>query len=168
VVRQVDIQEWLYRPGLPAGIPAASSRLYDDVKSRLAAYEQGILPAAADVQGWLYLQKTIFFASLPREIPLRDCRYFEELFGLQNVRPMFYLVEFYRVCIHSGYREALPGIERLVRRDGRTGMLKYLFRYMLEKDWTRDLVRPMFESARGHYHPITAAVLDALLAQAGV
>ena len=165
---KVDIQEWLYRPGLPAGIPPASSRLYEDVKARLAAYERGILPTGEDVQGWRFLQKTIFFDSLPERIPPKDCQYFEELFGLGESLPTLFLMKFYRVCIRSDYREALPGIERLVLREGRVAILKPLFRCMLENEWTRDLARPMFESARERYHPITATVLDALLIQAGV
>ena len=64
--------------------------------------------------------------------------------------------------------KALPGIERMVLREGRAAILKPLFRCMLENEWTRDLVRPMFETARERYHPITVAVVDALLTEAGV
>lgn len=167
-LEQVDIQEWLYKPGFPKDIPVVMSKFYDDVKGRASAYEQGILPVRDDIQNWHYMQKGFFLELLPKKISVEHCRYFESLFEFQQSRNAVLLMLFYRLCIRSGYEEIMPSIERFVARVGRHAWLTPLFQCMLENDWTRNLARPMFESVRERHHPITAAVIDNLLIQAGV
>jgi aminopeptidase N len=164
----VDVNAWVYQPGLPAQLPAITSPLYDDLKALIAAVEQGVLPTKDDTRGWHPILIQTFLHLLPDKIAPDDCLYFEELFHLGQSRDARLLFLFFRLCIRSEYKDALPGIERFVARVGRQEYITRLFRTMAENEWTRNLARPMFESVRGRYHPITAGVVDSLLTKAGL
>lgn len=165
---KVDVQAWVYQPGLPAELPAISSRLYDDLKARSAAYEWGVRPGKDDIRDWHPILIQTFLNLLPGKISSDDCRYFEELFELGQSRDARLLFLFLRLCIRSEYTDALPGIERFVATVGRQEYITRLFHTMVDNEWTEGLARPMFERVRGRYHPITATVVDSLLTKAGV
>ena len=167
-VEKVDIETWIYQPGLPADCPVFTSKLYDDLMARIAAYAGGVLPAREEARNWHYVQKRMFLRLLPAKIPVEDCRKLEEIFGIEPGGNLRVVYEFYRLAIRSGYKEALPGIEEWVGRVGRHAFLTPLFRGMTETDWTRRLARPMFESVRPRHHPITVAAVEDVLKGAGV
>ena len=167
-IEKVDVQAWVHHPGLPADLPAISSPLYDDLKARIAAYQRGVLPAKGATRDWHPILIQTFLNLLPSKIAPDDCHYFEQLFGLDQSRDARLLFLFYRLCIRSEYKDALPGIERFVAKVGRQEYITRLFRAMVENEWTKGLARPMFERVRGRYHPITANVVDSLLTKAGV
>lgn len=167
-LEQVDIQAWVHHPGLPAELPAISSRLYDDLKARIAAYQRGVLPAKGDTRDWHPILIQTFLTLLPGKIAPDDCHYFEALFELGQSRDARLLFPFFRLCIRSECKDALPGIERFVTKVGRQEYITRLFRTMVENEWTKGLARPMFERVRDRYHPITASVVDSLLTKAGV
>jgi len=166
---RVNLHAWIYEPGMPVDIPAITSTLYEDVQRRGADYTRtGVLPDRDDVRGWHYLQKRMFLRLLPRTIPADHCGKIAALFGFEPDGNIRLLYEFYRTCIRSGYRDALPGIEHFVEKVGRHAFLVPVIRTMTETEWTRDLVRPMFERYRHRHHPITVAAVDGVLAQAGL
>jgi hypothetical protein len=162
----VDLDEWIYKPGLPADYPVFTSTLYEDLKARTAAYEQGgVLPRRDEVQDWHYLQRRLFLRMLPPKIPAEHCRQLEANFNFKpgdNIRLLF---EFYRICVRSGYREVLPGIERYVERVGRHAFLAPLIQSMAETPWSKDLARPVFERVRRLHHPITVANVESVPAK---
>jgi hypothetical protein len=135
----------------------------------VAAYKRdGVLPAKEDVRGWHYMQTRMFLRLMPTRIPTEDCRILQALFNLKpdgNIRLLF---EFYRICIRSGYMEVLPGIERYVEKVGRHAFLVPVIRCMAETEWTKQMVRPLFDRVRSRHHPITVANVERVLDEAGV
>jgi aminopeptidase N len=164
----VDVSQWLYQPGMPAGIPEIKSRLYDDVKAKADGYKMGIVPRREEVQGWHPLQKSIYFTMLPKEVSAKDCATLKDAFELRDSPPTPFLLEYYRLCIRSGYREALPEIQRFLGQVGRNAWLTYIYRAMLENEWTKPEARRIFEQVKARYHPITVTVVEGLLSKAGV
>jgi hypothetical protein len=162
----VDIREWLYGTGLPSNLPEVKSILYDRVKESIAAYHDGALPRTEEVSGWHPLQMGIFIRLLPERIPSEHCRYLGGLFQMAGSRNKNLLFEYCRLCVRSEYRAILPEIESFVAEVGNLYMLTRLFRCLVGIQWTRDAARPMFERARDRYHPITAAAIEKILAEA--
>ena len=77
-------------------------------------------------------------------------------------------IAFYLISVNSGYKDVLPGIERMVGSDGRAVTLAMIFRTMVKEDWTRDEARPMFERHREKHHPTTVASIERILKEAGL
>ena len=134
----------------------------------MAEFTSGRLPRPGELAGWSPYQKGLYLKSLGEVITPQACRAVELGLGLEATRDSILLYEFYRLAIRSGYREALPGMERFAATVGRQYYLARFFRCLAENEWSRELARPLFERVRGGHHPVTASVVDHMLTQAGV
>jgi leukotriene-A4 hydrolase len=166
--REVDIGAWVYQPGYPEDAPVPQSALYDAVEDAYAAYKQGVRPQKASVESWHRDQVFLFLNKLKPEIPVEDCRYFEDLFDLKHRDDAGLQSAFYEVAIPSGYQEIRPGLEDLVEHIGRLLYLMPVFRAMSAAEWTRPFARSLFETYRARHHPITSAAIDRVLTKAGL
>jgi len=166
--QSVDLDAWLYEPGLTASIPELRSSLYDEVQRWIMEYGHGRLPPAAVVPGWHPAQTTLYFRLLPARIPVDDCRLLEDLFELRTTRHTVPLFEFLRLAIRSGYAQVWPTVERFAETVGNEYQLKRVFRCLADNDWSRPLARSLFERVRHRHHPITVGIVDQVLSDAGV
>ena len=72
------------------------------------------------------------------------------------------------ICINSGYQEILPRVEQFMGKIGRMLYVLPIVRAMIETDWSRDKVRPLFEQVRDRHHQITVNAIEGLLKKAGL
>jgi leukotriene-A4 hydrolase len=105
---------------------------------------------------------------LPKEIPIEDCRYFENLFDFKESSRYASLYDFYSLCVRSGYREVMPKVEHFLETVGVSSRLVKVYRALAETDWAKTLARQFFDRFRGGYHPITQANIERALSEAGV
>ena len=170
VFEKVDVETWIYKPGMPDPDTwhRPQSHLYDEVRQALDNYEQGIRPTREQVQGWHRGQIFSFLQGLPHKIPAEDCPYFEELLELEKRNDAGYYSFFYTICVVSGYQAALPRIEQFLGEIGRMLFILRIFRAMIEMEWSRDVARPLFERVRGRHHQITVHAMEGLLERAGL
>jgi leukotriene-A4 hydrolase len=168
VFEKVDVQTWVYKPGMPETWHRPQSHLFDQVEQALADLKQGELPTKEQVKGWHRYQILSFLQGLPGQVSIEDCETLEDVLELEKRNDDYFLSYFYATCILSGYREILPRVERFVERIGRMLYILPILRAMTEADWSRGLARPLFESVRVHQHPVTAAAVESLLKKAGL
>ncbi len=168
VFEKVDTQKWVYEPGLTEDRHRPQSALYDEVQAVLAAYRQGTRPTQGQVGGWQRYQILSFLQALPKQIPVEDCQYFEEILELEKKNDAGYYMYFYDTCIRSGYRKILPRIEQFTAGIGRMLYTLPIFRAMIATDWARGHARRIFEGVRERHHAITIHVIDQLLSEAGL
>jgi aminopeptidase N len=165
---QVDLERWLYQPGLPARLPELSSCLYDEVSRAATAYPEHGLPPAAILSGWHPSQTMLFLRLLPPSIPLPDCETLDAAMAFATTRHTNPLFEFLRLAVRSGYAQVMPTVERFVETVGNEYQLRRVFRCLAETDWSRAAARPLFERVRHRHHPITATLVDRTLTELGV
>jgi len=168
VFEKVDVEKWVYEPGLPEDRNRPCSALYDDVQAVLAAYKAGTRPVREQVADWHRYQILSFLLALPKQIPVEDCKYLEQAFDLKSRNDANHYMYFYAICIASGYQEILPRVEEYTRRNGRLLYIKPIFRALIASDWARPHARRMLESVREHHHQITVHVINDLLEEAGL
>jgi leukotriene-A4 hydrolase len=166
--RQVDLDDWLYQPGLPSDAPAFDSPLVDAVSARLFDYQEGRLPRRGDVASWVTSQTYLFLQYLPRQIPVEHCRALEEAFALDRTRVPNFLSNFFEIAIRSGYREVLPRAEELVATVGRGVIIVPVFQAIAQTAWSRSIARPLFERVRTRHHPIAVSNLAQVLEKEGL
>ena len=168
VFERVNVQAWVYEPGLPQEWHGPKSYLYDEVQQVLNNYLQGTLPIKEQTQEWHRYQILSFLQGLPKKIPVEDCQYLEDILELEKRNDAGYYSFFYPTCIRSGYQEILPRVETFMDRVGRMLYILPIVRALLEADWSRAEVRPLFESVRDRHHQITIHTIEGLLREAGL
>ena len=170
VFENVDVHKWIYEKGMLEAETwhRPKSHLYDEVQFALDRYEQGLKPAREQIQNWHRYQLLSFLQALPHKMPVEDCKYFDGILDLEEKNDIAFFSYFYVIAIESGYKEILPRAEQFVGRIGRMLYVLPIVRAMIETDWTREQVRPLFERVRDRHHQITVRAMEGLLKQAGL
>lgn len=168
VFEQIDVQKWIYEPGLTEKRHRPQSALYDEVQEVLIAYKKGIPPTREQVEDWQRYQILSFLQALPKRIPVEDCKYFEDVLGLESKNDAAHYSYFYATCINSGYQEILPQVEAYLGRNGRMLYVLPIFRAMIASDWAKARARPTLEQIQKRQHAITIHVIAKLLEKAGL
>ncbi|MFT3892367.1 MAG: M1 family metallopeptidase [Anaerolineales bacterium] len=168
VFEKVDVHKWVYESGLPERKNRPQSPLFDDVQKVLSEYEQGKRPTKEQVAGWHRYQVLSFLNNLPKNIPVDDCKYFDEILGLEKANDGAFFSPFYTICVTSGYQDVMPQIEKFMGSVGRMLYVLPIFRAMIETEWSKGLVRPLFERVKDRHHPITIKAIEAGLVKAGL
>ena len=168
VFEKVNVHKWIYGPALPEKWHRPKSHLYDEVQKALNDYEKGIKPTKEQIQNWHRYQVLSFLQGLPRKISVEDCQYFDDILELEKRNDVAFFSFFYVICIMSGYEAILPRIEQFMGKIGRMLYVLPIVRAMIETDWARDKVRPLFEQVRDRHHQITVNAMEGLLKKAGL
>jgi len=168
VFGKVNIHQWIYETGLPAEWHRPKSRLFDEVQKVLNDYRQGIKPTKEQVQDWHRYQFMSFLQGLPKKISVEDCQYFDDILELEKRNDVAFFSFFYVICVASGYQASLPRIEQFMGKIGRMLYVRPIVRAMIETDWSRGYIRPLFERVRGRHHQITVNAVEGLLKKAGL
>lgn len=168
VFEKLNVQEWVYDPGMPGSWNKPQSHLYDEIVNILDEYKKGRRPAKEQVKNWGHYQTLSFLQGLPRVISVEDCKYFESVLELEKANDAAFLSNYYAICISSGYQEVMPRVEKFL---GRVGRMYYIFpvvRALIETDWSKDAVRPLFERVKGKHHQITIKATEGMFKKAGL
>jgi leukotriene-A4 hydrolase len=168
VFEKVDVHTWIYETGMPDKRHPHTSHLYDEVQQALDQYEKGIKPTREQMQGWHRYQVLSFLQGLPHKIPVEDCEYFDEVLELQKRNDVAIFSYFYVIAVASGYEAILPRVEQFMGKIGRMLYVLPIVRAMIETDWSRPHVRPLFERVRDSHHQITVHAMEGLLRNANL
>ena len=168
VFEKVDVYKWIYETGLPEVWHRHQSHLYDEVQQALDRYEQGIKPTREQIQNWHRYQILSFLQGLPRRISIEDCQYFDDILELEKRNDVAFFSYFYVIAIASGYEVILSRVEQFMGKIGRMLYVLPIVRVMIDTDWSREHIRPLFERVRDRHHQITVHAMERLLRNAGL
>lgn len=169
VFSKVDVNQWVYQPGMPKGWRKPQSKLYDEVQAALNAYQKdGTLPTPAQVEHWHGVQVKSFLQGLPATVPAADCPRIEEALDLRKRNDAAHYSFFYSLCIASGYEAILPRVEAYAEKIGRMLYIMPIFRALAAAEWSRPHTRSLFERIKSRHHLITAGGIERVLSAAGL
>jgi hypothetical protein len=168
VFEKVDVHKWIYETGLPEMWHRPQSHLYDEVQQALDRYEQGSKPTRDQIQDWHRYQILSLLQGLPRKISVEDCQYFDEILELEKRNDVAFFSYFYVIAIASGYEAILPRVEQFMGKIGRMLYVLPIVRVMIDTDWARGHIRPLFERVRDRHHQITVNAMEGLLKRANL
>jgi hypothetical protein len=138
------------------------------VEKALVDLEQGRLPTKEQVKDWHRYQMLSFLQGLPKTLSVENCKKLEDILELEKRNDDYFYAYYYAVCIASGYQEIMPRVEKFFEKIGRMLYLMPVGRALMETEWSRGLIRPLFERVRERHHPVTVATMDMLLKKAGL
>lgn len=168
VFEKVDVNNWIYKPGMPGTWHRPHSHLFDEVENALSDLQQGKLPTKEQVQDWHRYQILSFLQGLPKTLSVEQCEQLEDIFELKKRNDDHFFSYFYAISIASGDGKIMPRVENFFEKIGRMLYLMPIARALLETEWSRSQVRPLFEKVRERHHPVTVATMERLLKKAGL
>ena len=164
--QRVQVDAWVYGPGLPANAPRATSVLLDRAAAQLQRFATGAKASALETQGFTTQQWQAFLRGLPNPTSAARFAELDEGFALSSRGNSEVLFAWLDQCVKQKYAPALAAggaLERFLTSQGRRKFLKPLYQELAKSDWGRALATTIYDKARPTYHAVSRDTIDALL-----
>ncbi len=162
---KLQLDDWVYKPGLPANAVEPRSEELDRVRADAAAFAAGA-PAASlkakasawSTQEWLY-----FLGNLPDALSPMQLVDLDQTFALTRTGNSEVLFAWLRIAIRHHYEPAMPALERFLTTQGRRKFLRPLYEDLYAQPWGKAEARRIYALGRPMYHSVATSTLDAIV-----
>jgi aminopeptidase N len=169
---QLQMDAWVYQPGLPSNAVAPVSNAFKPVDDAAWAFFVGKGPASAvPWKDWNTQQRQRFLGWRPpvgngsgdwlTDAQLADM---ERTLNLANEGNSELTFAWLQIALAHRYQPAVATAERFLTSQGRRKFVLPLFQTLWnEGDWGRPIARRIYAEARPLYHPVTSGSVDDLV-----
>ncbi len=163
-VSNVPIDEWIYKPGIPASAPMPSSEVFAKVEKQAQQWLGGQVSATKlQTSSWSYHEWQHFLRSLPVPLTQERMAQLDGAFHFSQSGNAEIVHQWLLMAIQNNYAPAYPKLEEFLVSVGRRKFLKPLYSELVKTEAGRLRAMTIYRKARPSYHPIAVATLDEIL-----
>ncbi len=161
----LQVNSWLYRPGLPDNVPAVESDTLTQIKTAAGAFAKGQPLAQLSTQDFSSLEWVLFMRALPRSLDTQKLAALDQKLQLSTTKNSELRFEFLKLAVANHYDPAVPSLEQFVTSQGRRRLVRPMYDGLMKSDWGRDKAQRIYRTARASYHPLTQETLDGIVGE---
>jgi aminopeptidase N len=162
IEQKININDWVYAPGIPANIPVVQSDRMEKVKTTATEWSAGKKKTNQIVwKDWSYQEKVYFL----NEIEISSVDRMKELdkaFEISKTNNNEVLFSWLMRSVKIKYTEAYPKLEEFLTTVGRRKFVAPLYEELVATSQI-DLAKKIYVKARPSYHAVTTDTIDKLL-----
>ncbi|HVE72513.1 MAG TPA: M1 family aminopeptidase/hydrolase [Thermoanaerobaculia bacterium] len=146
------LQEWLYQPGLPTNVTAAtSSVIYNRALQRAQSFGSGTSISQLSPATWSDVEIDLFLSLAPTQTLRARMAEVDNALSLssRNAPPTNWLIH----AANASYQPAMPAIERILMRGGANNTITSLYNALRFTAQNRAFANEVFARARKRYAP---------------
>lgn len=160
---KVNVDAWVYGPGLPKNCPQVASARIERVDEMLASWEAGQTPTTdLPWNDWVYQEKYRFLSNLADDTPAERLADLDQTWNITPTGNNEVLFAWLEQGIRSHYTPCYDRLRNFLVEIGRRKYLTPLYRAMLESD-QKEMALAIYSEARANYHSVATGTMDALL-----
>ncbi|MEZ5314513.1 MAG: M1 family metallopeptidase [Thermoanaerobaculia bacterium] len=163
IARKVDIDAWIYGPGLPASAPQPTTPAFATVDRAVRSFEAGSKAAALETGGWVTHQWQRFLRELPEKLTAAQLADLDAAFRFTSSGNAEILFDWFRKTIAADYAPAYPAIEAFLKHVGRRKFVAPIYRALAATPAGLERAKRIYAEARPGYHSVTRGTVDAML-----
>lgn len=171
-----NIDEWLYKPGLPKNCYAVSSPRFEKIQELAREFAKGkdIFKKPAKKKGKKQLpalnrdqyvpqEWQAFIRALPKKMDPERLALIDEKLRFHNWGNAEVATEWYVLGINSNYTAIRPDIEKFISKVGRRKFLLPIYTAANNNPESKQWGLEVYKRYRNNYHPVSIATMDDLL-----
>jgi len=159
-----ELDEWLNRPGIPAGARKAVSERLSAIDATRAAWLAGEhTPAQFGSERWSTQEWLHFLNALGDDTSLAQIAALDDAFKLSQATNSEIAFRWYLAGIRAGYAPVRAPLERFLSTVGRRKFVAPLFEALAKRPADKAWASALYARIRDSYHPVTQAAVDAVL-----
>jgi leukotriene-A4 hydrolase len=162
-VERVNVQAWIYEPGIPSNIPPVRSDALAAVDRQVEAWKSGSAASGLVTDKWTSHEWLHFLRALPDTIPASRLTDLDDTFRLSSSGNSEILFAWLEIAIRNRYQPAFPALERFLTSQGRRKFVRPLFTELAKSDWGREMAMRIYRRTRPTYHSVTSTSVDQIL-----
>ena len=171
-----NVDEWLYKPGLPKNCYAITSPRFEKVQQIARDFAAGkdIFKQPKKKKGKkrepiltrdLYTPQEwqAFIRQLPKTISPERLALLDEKLKFKSWGNAEVATEWYVLGIKAGYKDIRPNMEKFLMKIGRRKFLLPIYTALSETPDDKKWAMNVYDKARNNYHPVSVMTVDELL-----
>ncbi|MGB4399088.1 MAG: M1 family metallopeptidase [Daejeonella sp.] len=159
---KINIDSWVYQPGLPVNSPPVSSAKFTSLDSLLNQWKKtgdiSVLNDTLSTNEALYL-----ISHLPSNISLQQMADLDKKFNFTSSGNSEIQAAWYTLAVRMKYQPAYPNIEKFLTEVGRRKFLMPLYKEMVKTPEGKEWAKKIYVKARPNYHSVAYSSIDELL-----
>ena len=164
---KLQLDEWLYKPGIPSGAYHLASPALLKVDAARAAFLAGGPASAIPGKGWTTQEWKRFLDGLPRKLTNAQMEDLDGAFALSASTNAYVRSGWLQLVVANRWEPGMASLRAFLSSNGRGLFINPLYNGLLhDKPWGPPLARRYFEEAKGGYHPSLAAGIEKRIAAA--
>ena len=163
LAKQINIDGWVYGPGLPDNCPAIRSERFEVVDDEVAKWVAGGDAAGLGADDWSTHEWLHFLRHLPNEISMEKMADLDQSFNLTNSNNSEIIAAWFVHVISNNYSVAYGKLEEFLVRVGRRKFLAPLYKELAKTEANKKVGIRIYKKARLNYHQISTATIDGIL-----
>ena len=161
--KQLQLDEWLEKPGLPANATRPTSDAFTGVERQVKRFTGGALASSLETNSWTTQEWQHFLRALPSELTVTQLADLDRAFRFSERGNSEVLFAWLRIAIRHRYQQAMPALERFLTSQGRRKFLKPLYEDLMATDWGKAEAKRIYTVARPTYHAVSTTTIDAIV-----
>ena len=162
--KALQIENWIYGPGLPSNCPEPRSRALAQVRAQITTFSAGAGASSLDSQNWTAHHFLYFLRNLPSSLELARLRDLDRTFHFTRSRNSEILHDWLLLSIKAGYAETDQALEAFLTGQGRRKFLLSLYRELARTEEGLERARKIYQKAGSGYHSISRRSVEEILA----
>lgn len=160
---KVNVEEWLYKPGTPAGLPVAVSKQFSFIDSVVIAWKKEVKPKGLKKPLTSANEQLYLIKRLPQNLSAGDMTKIDQEFGFTSSGNAELNAAWFLHAIRKQYHVADPAIERFLTKVGRRKFIIPLYTEMAKTAEGKRWAKKVYKQARPNYHSVSYNTIDDLL-----
>jgi aminopeptidase N len=163
LLAEVQLEAWIYGPGLPPNCPKVRSTRIENVDIALASWTRGEL-ATADLpwESWVYQERYRFLSNLEDNTSSVRLAELDLAFQISQTGNNEVLFAWLEQSVRSQYDVSYDRLESFLVQVGRRKFLTPLYSALIETNQA-PLAKSIYAKARANYHSVATGTMDELL-----
>ncbi len=162
LAKKINIEEWVYQPGIPANCYAFKSARFEKVDIALQQFIAGTAPEKLSTSTWSTHEWLRFLNGLP-SINTAQMTALDKAFKFTQTGNAEIADVWFLNAIKTNYQPAYPAMETFLVNVGRRKFLTPLYKEMLKTEDGKIMAKRIYALARPNYHYVATQTLDALM-----
>ncbi len=156
-----DVEQWLYKPGLPDSALLPVSDAFARVDEQRERWVNGEIDAAdLETAGWTVHEWRYFLNTLPDTLSSEQLADLDSEFDLTASRNNEITHSWLLIAIRNSYAPAYPRLESYLTEIGRRKLVEPLYKELVKTPEGTEFARRVYLEARTGYHYVTATTID--------
>ena len=161
--QKVNVQAWIYEPGIPANIPLIRSTAFAAVEKQVQAWKGGASASSLSSKDWSTHEWVHFLRALPDTIPASRLADLDKTFKLSSSGNSEIMFAWLRIAIANHYEPAFGALDHFLTSQGRRKFVAPLYTDLAKTGWGKALAMSIYARARPTYHSVSVGAVDKIL-----
>jgi leukotriene A-4 hydrolase/aminopeptidase len=162
--KKIDINAWVYGPGIPADCPRSYPDRFVKVDTQRAEFLRGVEAKKLETRGWSTYEWLHFLRLMPKNLTLVQMKSLDAVFhftesGNSEIADLWFIM-----AVRADYKVAFPAMEQFLSSVGREKFLEPLYKEMMSTG-KQGMAKAIYKKYRQNYHPLAQEHLDGIVSE---